>query len=75
MKGLAPLLTAICLAAAALLLLDHSPGASGRTPRVRLIEYAQNPDVETARQGVVDGLEAQGLVSGRDYRLRVFNAA
>jgi ABC-type uncharacterized transport system substrate-binding protein len=41
-----------------------------RTMNIELIEYADTPNADISRRGVMDGLEQAGLVSGRDFELR-----
>ncbi len=54
------------------------PGAElkppGRKCRVDLIEYLDTPNVEMAREGVLDGFQAAGWRRGVDFELRLRNA-
>jgi ABC-type uncharacterized transport system substrate-binding protein len=59
----------------------RSPRASAsahRAPakkwRLSFVEYNNTADVEDSEQGVLDGLEAAGLVRGRDFEYTVRNA-
>jgi ABC-type uncharacterized transport system substrate-binding protein len=61
--------------------LDDEPDASvakdaalGRTWNIDILEYVDIPEVEESQQGILDGLEASGLVEQRDYVVRVRNA-
>ncbi len=54
-----------------------TPGqiAQTRRPwRLRLVHYQENEFSERCEEGLLDGLQAAGLVEGRDYQLRIYNA-
>jgi ABC-type uncharacterized transport system substrate-binding protein len=42
--------------------------------QLRVVAYADNQFVEDLLGGIKDGLKAEGLVEGRDYKLRYLNA-
>ena len=45
-----------------------------RPLRLRLVHYQENEFSERCEEGLLDGLELAGLVEGRDYDLRIYNA-
>jgi ABC-type uncharacterized transport system substrate-binding protein len=56
---------------------SKSPRSGGPLPRpwkLYFIEYNQVLDVEESEQGVREGLQASGLVEGRDYQIKVVNS-
>ncbi len=72
--------TILILAASAVLLLSdvsqrtRNVGSLNKRWKVYLIQYNNVVDVQEAEEGVLDGLRNSGLVEGRDYEARVFNA-
>ncbi len=45
-----------------------------RPLRLRLVHYQENEFSERCEEGLLDGLKQGGLVDGRDYVLRIYNA-
>jgi ABC-type uncharacterized transport system substrate-binding protein len=41
---------------------------------IRIVAYADTQFVDEIRTGILDGLKSDGLVEGRDYKLRYYNA-
>ncbi len=53
------------------------PGETAKTSRplrLRMVHYQENEFSERCEEGLLDGLQQAGLVEGRDYNLRIYNA-
>lgn len=51
-----------------------SPSAASKIWRLRLIAYVNSPDVEETEKGLVDGMQAAGLIEGRDFEIKQANS-
>lgn len=53
---------------------ERSAEGSGKVWRVRVLEFVNVVDCEEAERGVFEGLEAAGVVRGKDFEATVLNA-
>ena len=54
--------------------LHERPRPLSKTWKINLLKYVEIEDSEDAERGVLAGLEAAGLVEGRDYQVKGFSA-
>jgi ABC-type uncharacterized transport system substrate-binding protein len=48
--------------------------ASQKLLKIRLVHYSETEFAERCHEGLIDGIAKAGLVEGKDYELRIFNA-
>jgi ABC-type uncharacterized transport system substrate-binding protein len=53
---------------------NDSKAVSQKPLKIRLVHYSETAFAERCHEGMIDGINKAGLVEGRDYELRVFNA-
>jgi ABC-type uncharacterized transport system substrate-binding protein len=73
-KGWSSILTSVCAFIIILASGCHFSSKPSAGIRIDLIQYNDSPLSELSRKGIEDGLAAAGMIEGKDFSLKVYNA-